>query len=396
MAIDAAELRRVLGQFSTGVTVVTTRHEGVPQGMTANSFTSVSLDPPLVLFCADKRARSGMVVGSAGSFAVNILAEDQRHLSDLFAGKGTDEERSALLAEIGLAAVTGAPILPGTLGWLDCRLDRAIDAGDHVVYFGEVVAAGAGDPGEPLLYFRGSYQSLDESWRWRDRAAARDKATRFHDMVDFFDRMQTDGAYATLLDDVVALVEPLDPAARALEIGCGAGRVVRDLAPRCREVVGVDASAAMLERARERSSSLGLGNVSFTEAVASAVPFPDASFDRVVIANVLFYLRDPVAALREATRLLRPGGRLVLLEPTTSMTRAVVGDLVQSRGLRGFAARVLEAWSDAAELGRRYDDARLAEELAAVGLSLVNVAHRLDGMALVAVAERPRSCEDVR
>ncbi|MDI1431846.1 flavin reductase family protein [Polyangium sorediatum] len=160
MAIDGIELRRVLGQFATGVTVVTTRLEGVPQGMTANSFTSVSLDPPLVLFCADKRARSGMLVGAAGCFAINVLAEEQRHLSDLFAGRGSDEQRRALLDEIGQDAVTGAPVLPGALGWLDCRLERAIDAGDHVVYFGEVVAAGGGEPAAPLLYFRSSYRRL--------------------------------------------------------------------------------------------------------------------------------------------------------------------------------------------------------------------------------------------
>lgn len=160
MAIDGVEFRRVLGQFATGVTVVTTRHEGVPQGMTANSFSSVSLDPPLVLFCADKRARSGMLVGAAGCFAVNVLAEEQRHLSDLFAGKGTDEQRRALLDEIGQDAVTGAPLLPGVLGWLDCRLERVLDAGDHVVYFGEVVAAGGGDRAAPLLYFRSSYRRL--------------------------------------------------------------------------------------------------------------------------------------------------------------------------------------------------------------------------------------------
>ena len=161
MALSAAELRTVFGQFATGITVVTTRHEGVPQGMTANSFTSVSLDPPLVLFCADKRARSGMVVGVAGCFAINVLAEHQRHLSDLFAGKGTDDERSALLVEIGQTAVTGAPVLPGSLGWLDCRLERAIDAGDHVLFLGEVVAAAAGDPASPLLYFRSRYRRID-------------------------------------------------------------------------------------------------------------------------------------------------------------------------------------------------------------------------------------------
>jgi len=388
MAIDAAELRKVLGQFATGVTVVTTRVDGAPLGMTANSFTSVSLDPPLVLFCADKRARAGMAVGTAGCFAINVLGEDQRHLSDLFAGKGTDDERAALLAESGEKAVTGAPILPGALGWLDCRLDRAIDAGDHVIFLGEVVATGAGEPGEPLLYYRGSYQGLDEAWRWRDRAAARDRSTRFHDMVDFFDRMQTDGPYATLLDDLVALVEPLDPASRALDLACGPGRVSRDLAPRCGEVVGLDASAAMLERARERAVASGLGNTSFVEAVAATLPFPDASFDLVILANVLFYVADPVDVLREVARVLRPGGRVALLEPTTSLTRAAVSGLVRSHGLRRFAARALETWADAAELGRRYDEARLADELGKAGLSLTSAARRLEGTALLARAER--------
>jgi flavin reductase (DIM6/NTAB) family NADH-FMN oxidoreductase RutF/ubiquinone/menaquinone biosynthesis C-methylase UbiE len=390
MAIDAVELRKVLGQFATGVTVVTTVHEGVPQGMTANSFTSVSLDPPLVLFCADKRARSGMNVGPAGFFAVNFLGEDQRDLSDLFAGRGSDEERAEALAHIAETSATGAPILRGALGWLDCRLDRAVDAGDHVVYFGEVLAAGAGEAGAPLLYYRGSYQGLDEVWRWRDRPAARDKTTRFHEMVDFFDRMQTEGVYASLLDDVVALAEPLDPASRCLDIGCGAGRLLRDLAPRCASVVGVDTSVAMLERARERTESLGLGNITFTEAQAAALPFADASFDRVVIANVLFYLHDPLAALREAARVLRPGGRLVLLEPTPDMTRAAAAELVKAKGLRHFAAVALFAWSDAAELGHRYDEARLEGELAQVGLSLLSQSRRLGAAALVAVAERPR------
>jgi flavin reductase (DIM6/NTAB) family NADH-FMN oxidoreductase RutF len=128
--------------------------------MTASSFTSVSLDPPLVLFCADKRARSGTMVGPAGVFAVNILEENQREFSDLFAGKGTDEQRADKLAAIGEKSVTGAPILPGALAWLDCRVDRSIDAGDHIIYIGLVVAAGVRDGAQPLLYWHGNYQHL--------------------------------------------------------------------------------------------------------------------------------------------------------------------------------------------------------------------------------------------
>ena len=162
MAIEATAFRKVLGQFASGVTLVTTTHDDTFFGMTASSFTSVSLDPPLVLFCADKRARSGTMVGPAGFFAVNILAENQRDFSDLFAGKGTDEERSDKLAAIGQKAVTGAPIVPGALGWLDCRVDQAIDAGDHIIYIGLVVASGVREDAKPLLYWHGGYQRLDD------------------------------------------------------------------------------------------------------------------------------------------------------------------------------------------------------------------------------------------
>lgn len=163
MAIDATAFRKVLGQFASGVTVVTTTYDNTLHGMTASSFTSVSLDPPLVLFCADKRARSGTMVGPAGMFAINILDEEQRELSDLFAGKGTDDERSDKLARSGHKVITGAPILNDAFAWLDCRVDRAIDAGDHIIYIGLVVASGVRGVGRPLLYWHGNYQRLDHT-----------------------------------------------------------------------------------------------------------------------------------------------------------------------------------------------------------------------------------------
>lgn len=386
--VDAGLLRKVLGQFATGVTVVTTLADGVAQAMTVNSFTSVSLDPPLVLFCADKRARAGQAVGAAGIFAVSLLGADQRALSDLFAGKGTDEERATFLRERGEAQATGAPLLPGTLGWVDCKVAQAIDAGDHVIYLGEVVAASASAPREPLLFYRGSYQHLDEAWVWRDRASAREKTTLFDAMVDFLDRMQNEGTYAALLDDVVALAEPLDPAAHCLDIGCGAGRVLRDLAPRVGRVVGLDPSPPLLARARERAEALGLGNASFVEGRSSALPFESESFDRVVISNLLFYLQDPQKALKEAARVLRPAGKLVLLEPSKHFSRPRAEAHIAEHGLRAFAAQSLLAWCDAVELGRAYDEARLQSDLSEAGFSAQIVEGRLSGMALVAVAEK--------
>jgi len=388
MAIEAAEFRKVLGQFATGVTVVTTVHEGVAQGMTVSSFTAVSLEPPLVLFCADKRARTGVAVGAAGVFTVSVLRESQRRLSDLFAGAGTDAEREAELAR-GRRAATGCPILEGALGHVDCKVLQAHDAGDHQIYVGEVVDARVGEVGAPLLYYRGTYQALEPAWPWRDRYAAREKAIRFHEMVDFFERMQHDGAYAALLDRLVRLGAPASDA-RCLDLGCGPGKLARELAPRCREAVGVDASASMIARATARARAAGLGNVRFHEAQPTALPFPGESFDLVLSSNLLFHLPEPAAVLREAARVLRRGGHVALLEPTAAMGRAAMSAFLEARELEmaPFSAYGLLAWADAAEAGRRYDEAQLAADLEAAGFAPVTQERELGGMALLTLARR--------
>jgi len=151
--IDLKELRRALGAFMTGVTVVTTLDEtGAPRGFTANSFTSVSLDPPLVLFCVAKAAATAPVFTAAPSFAVNILAEDQRGISGLFASKVSDRFGKVDWR----TAATGSPILSGAAAWLDCCRHEVVDAGDHLVVIGRVVAFEHG-PVNPLGYCRGSY-----------------------------------------------------------------------------------------------------------------------------------------------------------------------------------------------------------------------------------------------
>ena len=156
MPIDKQEFRRVLGHFAAGVTIVTTvGDDGTPYGLTATAFTSVSLDPPLVLVCVDKRAESHPHFHTSRVFAVNFLATDHEHLSRRFAVSGGDKFGD-LSVSTGL---TGAPILRDALGYLECRTVEIIEGGDHTIFLGQVEAADARE-GEPLLYFRGGYRQI--------------------------------------------------------------------------------------------------------------------------------------------------------------------------------------------------------------------------------------------
>jgi flavin reductase (DIM6/NTAB) family NADH-FMN oxidoreductase RutF len=156
MPIDNTLYKHVLRNFAAGVTVVTTgRTEDEPHGLTATAFCSVSLVPPLVLACIDKKAISYPYFEPAGIFAVNFLRADQEHLSQHFATHGGEKfnDLDWKRGEIG------APILGGTIGHVECRIVGAYDAGDHTIYLGQVESAGAGD-GEPLLHFHGAYYDV--------------------------------------------------------------------------------------------------------------------------------------------------------------------------------------------------------------------------------------------
>ncbi|MEM7173542.1 MAG: flavin reductase family protein [Pseudomonadota bacterium] len=154
--IDPRDLRRAFGAFATGVTVVTTTDgERRPWGFTANSFTSVSLDPPLVLICIAKTAGSCPVFEKAGHFAINILAESQRGLSGHFASPKPDKFDGIACS----AKVSGSPVLDGTVAWLDCAMHEVVDAGDHYILIGRVIAYDySSEP--PLGYCRGAYVSF--------------------------------------------------------------------------------------------------------------------------------------------------------------------------------------------------------------------------------------------
>jgi 3-hydroxy-9,10-secoandrosta-1,3,5(10)-triene-9,17-dione monooxygenase reductase component len=154
-AIDSAAFRRAAGQFLTGVTIVTVRaQDGTPLGLTANSFATVSLDPPLVLVCLGRRLGSFSAFQAGRAYAVHVLAEDQADLSSRFALKGEDKFRGLRWRE----GLDGVPILPDYLALWECRLVHAYEGGDHTIFVARVERLEVGDPSRlPLGFFRGKY-----------------------------------------------------------------------------------------------------------------------------------------------------------------------------------------------------------------------------------------------
>jgi len=154
---NGADFRRVVGAFATGVTVITSRGEEHAHGMTANAFSSLSLDPPLVLVCVISGTTGATTIERNLAFAVNILGVDQEPLSRYFASKDRPRGAAAFEEIPHGTAVTGSPVLEGAAAFLDCRLAAVHEAGDHVIFVGEVLAIGADPDVEPLLFHGGGY-----------------------------------------------------------------------------------------------------------------------------------------------------------------------------------------------------------------------------------------------
>ncbi len=157
MSVDSKAFRDALGRFGSGVTVVSVNGPDGTRGVTVSAFSSVSMEPPTVLVCIGKKARAHDLVAGEGAFGVSLLADGQRPLSDLFAGRPD-------VTEVPEWRHDGwrTPVLAGALAQLDCVVRQAVDAGDHTVFFGEVVRAESAD-GAPLLYWRGRYRALADS-----------------------------------------------------------------------------------------------------------------------------------------------------------------------------------------------------------------------------------------
>jgi flavin reductase (DIM6/NTAB) family NADH-FMN oxidoreductase RutF len=154
--VDQPTFRRVLGSFASGVTVVTAAHAGMYYGSTVASFCSLSLDPPLVLVCLDRRATSHHIIQRAGTFAVNILGQEGQSVSQHFARRDPDKFAGVAyhLGQIG------APLLDDAVATLECCVVDQFPGGDHSIFVGQVLAAAACDDAQPLVYFRSGYHRL--------------------------------------------------------------------------------------------------------------------------------------------------------------------------------------------------------------------------------------------
>ena len=163
MSLSSAEFRQAMGCFATGVTIVTVDLDGDVHGMTANAFASVSLDPPLLLVCVDHSARTHAHLHAKNRFGINILAEDQRLISEYYSQPVYSHDRAEAEAGARFDRTThGTPILHGALAYVECRLQSTQDAGDHTVFIAEVEHVVVRD-GEPLLFFRGVYRKIGQT-----------------------------------------------------------------------------------------------------------------------------------------------------------------------------------------------------------------------------------------
>ncbi len=160
---SGTDFRNALGAFATGVTVITTRGSDHLFGMTANAFSSLSLDPPLVLVCVISGTTGAESIQDNAIFAVNVLGSHQEPVSRYFSAKDRPRGLDAFHEIPHLSAMTGSPILEGSAAFLDCRLHAAHEAGDHIIFVGEVVALGSDPEVQPLVFHQGRYRAVGEA-----------------------------------------------------------------------------------------------------------------------------------------------------------------------------------------------------------------------------------------
>ncbi|HTV75271.1 MAG TPA: flavin reductase family protein [Candidatus Acidoferrales bacterium] len=154
-AVDAAAFKDAMRHFASGVTIVTTILDGKPKGFTATAFSSVSAEPPMVLICVNRSARSHPIIAAAGHFCVNVLAVPQQPLAVAFSTRNGDPFVDVAYRR----EATGSPVFEESLAFFDCELTEEHTVGTHTIFLGTVVACGSG-PGSPLGYYGGGYRDL--------------------------------------------------------------------------------------------------------------------------------------------------------------------------------------------------------------------------------------------
>lgn len=157
--LNSEQLRQAMRAWTSGVTIVTASYKGEQHGMTVSSFTSIAIEPPVILISLQTSSRTHKLVSQANVFAVTILADDQGDLSDRFAGRVPDAEDRFVSVETE-TLVSGAPFIKGGLAYLDCRVTQAIPVGSNTLFLAEVVAARGNGEGQPLVYHDRNYQKL--------------------------------------------------------------------------------------------------------------------------------------------------------------------------------------------------------------------------------------------
>jgi 3-hydroxy-9,10-secoandrosta-1,3,5(10)-triene-9,17-dione monooxygenase reductase component len=155
-AADKVAFRKVLGRFCSGVTIVTALDVNAPVGMTCQSFFSLSLEPPLIVFSPSRGSGTYRKIQSAGAFCINVLAEDQLELCRRFGSPGDDRWRDVKWWRAG----TGSPVLAGCHAWIDCQIEAEHEGGDHFIVVGRVVGIGDTDA-RPLLFYQGQFPRID-------------------------------------------------------------------------------------------------------------------------------------------------------------------------------------------------------------------------------------------
>lgn len=160
MSVSAELFRNTLAKFCTGVTIVTTKNQDGLHGLTVNSFTSVSLDPPLILICIQKNGSSHSTLSRSETFVVNILSAEQKELSDRFANSALDSEERFRGLNFRISE-NGVPILAGNLGHLECRVVNQFEGGDHTIFIGQVENGDFSKGRQPLLFYESGYARLE-------------------------------------------------------------------------------------------------------------------------------------------------------------------------------------------------------------------------------------------